>query len=638
MNEQINLKHYGRLLVQYLWPQKGRVALLGLLILGSIALQLINPQLVRRFLDAAESGRTLDELVRTAVFFTSISIIAQLFMLAGTYVGEIVAWTATNDLRADLALHCLKLDMSFHKTHKPGELIERVDGDVNQLANFFSQLIIQLGSNLLLVLGVLVLLWLEDWRVGASVTAVAFIGLTILNRLNRHLVPRWQKVRALEADLFGYLEEWLTGTEEIQTNSAAPYIMRRLYELMRRRWRLVQSAMRLNVWVIGLPIIVPAVAYVVAFFWGDHLFRSSAMTVGTVYLIFYYIDVMRGPLWAIQRQIQDLQRAAASLNRITALFAEQPTIHDGDGAVLPDGPLAMQFDGVSFVYDDDLPAASSVMRHPSPDGDEPDSDHGSRITDYDTHAVLKNVTFTLEPGRILGLLGRTGSGKTTISRLLLRFYDPTEGTIRLGTPPPQSSPGGEGSATPLPLGGAGGGLIDLRHTTQSEIRRRVGMVTQDVELFHASVRDNLTLFDDAVDDGRLHTALDELGLTDWLDALPDGLDTRLDASHSLSAGEAQLLALARVFLSDPGLVILDEASSRLDPATEALLERAIDKLLAGRTAVIIAHRLHTVQRADEIMVLGNGHILEHGSRAILAANPNSEFYSLLQTGLEEAIA
>jgi ATP-binding cassette subfamily B protein len=454
---------------------------------------------------------------------------------------------------------------------------------------------------------VLVLLWLEDWGVGASVTAVAFVGLGTLNLLNRYLVPRWQKVRALEADLFGYLEEWLTGTEEIQTNRAAPYIMRRLYELMRRRWRLVQSAMRLNLWVIGLPIIVPGIAYVVAFFWGDHLFRSSVMTVGTVYLIFYYIDVIRGPLWAIQRQVQDLQRAAASLNRITDLFAEQPTIHDGSRAALPDGALAVQFEGVSFIYDDNLVGSNGFSRLA---GEEP-AEAGTT-----NQQVLKNVSFTLEPGRVLGLLGRTGSGKTTISRLLLRFYDPTEGAIRLGN----------------------GQLFDLRHTTQSEIRRRVGMVTQDVELFHASVRDNLTLFDDGVDDGRLLTALDELGLTTWLAALPEGLDTRLDASHSLSAGEAQLLALARVFLSDPGLVILDEASSRLDPATEALLERAVDKLLAGRTAVIIAHRLHTVQRADEIMVLGNGRILEHGERAALAADPTSEFYSLLQTGLEEAIA
>ncbi|MCA9936512.1 MAG: ABC transporter ATP-binding protein, partial [Anaerolineales bacterium] len=490
---------------------------------------------------------------------------------------------------------------------KPGELIERVDGDVNQLANFFSQLIIQLGSNLLLVIGVLVLLWLEDWRVGASVTAVALLGLQSLSLLNRYLVPRWQSVRALEADLFGYLEEWLTGTEEIQTNHAAPYIMRRLYELMRRRWRLVQAAMRLNIWVIGLPIIVPALAYVVAFLWGDHLFRSSIMTIGSVYLIFYYIDVIRGPLWAIQRQVQDLQRAAASLNRINDFFAEQPTLHDGSRAVLPDGALTVQFDGVSFAYRDELPLVNSQL---SITNEQPATNNQQPTP------VLQNITFTLQPGQVLGLLGRTGSGKTTISRLLLRFYDPVVGAIRLGN----------------------GRLTDLRHTTQSEIRRRVGMVTQDVELFHASVRDNLTLFDESVDDGRLLAALDELGLNDWLAALPDGLDTRLDANHSLSAGEAQLLALARVFLANPGLVILDEASSRLDPATEALLERAIDKLLTGRTAVIIAHRLHTVQRADEIMVLGNGRIIEHGDRTQLATNPKSEFYSLLQTGLEEAIA
>lgn len=603
---ELSMQNYWVLLFRYMRPQKGRVALLAALILGSIALQLINPQLVRRFLDAAEMGRSLNELVVTAVFFTGIALVAQLVLLAGTYVGEVVAWTATNNLRADLALHCLKLDMSFHKTHKPGELIERVDGDVNQLATFFSQLIIQLGSNLLLVFGVLVLLWREDWRVGASVTAVALLGLVALNLLNRYLVPRWQAVRALEADLFGFLEEWLTGTEEIQTNRAAPYIMRRLYALLRQRWRLTQAAMRLNLWVIGLPIILPSLAYVVAYLWGDYLFRGSVLTVGSVYLVFYYIDVMRGPLWAIQRQVQDLQRAAASLNRITGLFAEQPTIQDGHGAVLPDGPLTVQFDGVSFAYQDELSTVNGQL--PMVNGETPVSNLQS--------SVLREVDFTLEPGRVLGLLGRTGSGKTTISRLLLRFYDPTEGAIRLGN----------------------GRLTNLRHTTQAEIRRRVGMVTQDVELFHASVRDNLTLFDESVDDGRLLTALNELGLRDWLNALPEGLDTRLDANKSLSAGEAQLLALARVFLADPGLVILDEASSRLDPVTEGLLERAIDKLLAGRTAVIIAHRLHTVQRADEIMVLANGRILEHGPRAQLANDHQSQFYNLLQTGLAEAIA
>ena len=573
---------YWQLLVTYLKPQKKAVALLSVLIISSIALQLINPQLVRRFLDAVETGRDMRELLITAVIFMTIAILAQTIKVISVYIGENVAWTATNELRADLALHCLKLDMSFHKTHKPGELIERVDGDVNKLANFFSQLIIQLFSNLLLMAGVVVLLWLVDWRVGLTITLIAGIGLIVLNWVKTFTVPRWERLRQISSDLFGYLEEWLNGTEEIQTNQAAPYMMRRLYGLLRDRWHAKQRAMRLNLIVMALPTIVPTLAYVAAYLWGDQLFRNGVLTIGTVYLIFYYIDVMKSPLWVIQRQIQDLQQASASLNRIAELFAEQPTIWDGPIATLPTGPLAVNFDDVSFHYEDD------------------------------ETAVLSNISFNLQPGSILGLLGRTGSGKTTITRLLYRFYDPTNGAISLGN----------------------SSLTDLRQLQQQTIRERIGMVTQDVQLFHASVRDNLTLFDDQIADERILQALHDLGLDEWLASLSDGLNTRLDAEENLSAGEAQLLALARVFLADPGLVILDEASSRLDPATEQLIERALDRLLANRTVIIIAHRLATVQRADEIMVLENGRILEHNDRILLVNDPKSQFYKLLQTGLE----
>ena len=169
------------------------------------------------------------------------------------------------------------------------------------------------------------------------------------------------------------------------------------------------------------------------------------------------------------------------------------------------------------------------------------------------------------------------------------------------------------------------------------------MVTQDVQLFHATVRDNLTLFDPRIPDERIMTVLAEVGLDEWLKKLPDGLATELSGDDSnLSAGEAQLLAFARVFLADPGLIILDEASSRLDPATEQRIEAALDRLLAGahgtRTCIIIAHRLTTVQRADEILILDKGCIAEYGPRAALAADPNSRFYHLLQTGLEEVFA
>jgi ABC-type multidrug transport system fused ATPase/permease subunit len=223
------------------------------------------------------------------------------------------------------------------------------------------------------------------------------------------------------------------------------------------------------------------------------------------------------------------------------------------------------------------------------------------------------MTLSLAPGQILGLLGRTGSGKTTLSRLLLRLYDPQAGAVRLGG-------------------------VDLRDLALADLRGRVGVVTQDVQLFHASLRENLRFFDPSVDDARIAAALAELGMGEWLAGLPQGLDTLVGGGQGLSAGEAQLLAFARVFLKDPGLIILDEASSRLDPASERLLERAVGRLLAGRSAIIIAHRLGTVQRADQIAILDGGRLAEHGPRAALAGDPESRFSRLLRGGMQEVLA
>jgi ATP-binding cassette subfamily B protein len=279
------------------------------------------------------------------------------------------------------------------------------------------------------------------------------------------------------------------------------------------------------------------------------------------------------------------------------------------------------FEEVSFAYDDERTKAEGRTTNDESQGEAPHSANGESPNDSPriTHHVsrfthhVSRITLSLPPGCVLGVLGRTGSGKTTLTRLLFRLYDPTEGTIRLG--------------------GA-----DLRDVAFAELRGRVGMVTQDVQLFGASVRDNIALFDPAVTDEQIHAALAKLDLADWVQRL-GGLDAGLAAGGAgMSAGEAQLLAFTRLLLRDPGLVILDEAAARLDPVTEARLERAIDRLLAGRTAIVIAHRLRTVARADDILILEEGRVVEFGPRKQLAEDPASRFHGLQQTGLEEALA
>ena len=586
---KFSLQRYWQLLVDYLTPLKFQVTFLAVASIINIALRLINPQVVRYFLDSAEQAAPLERLTGAAGLFMGVALLSQGIQVLVTYLGENIAWQATNSLRADLALHCLKLDMSFHKRYKSGELIERVDGDVTQLANFFSQLVIQLASNLLLIVGVLAILFAQDWRVGLSISLAMGLGYLALDWLTKRSIPRWQDVREVEARLFGFLEEWLNGTEEIQTSAAKPYIMRRLFEALRARWKKVLAATRINVLVAILPMNVFMLSYVAAHLLGNTMFRNDQITIGGLYVIFYYIDVLKGPVWEIRRQFEDLQRAAASINRVTELRNEQPTIKDGSGIPEMSGPLQLAFEHVTFQYEDD-----------------PDTN------------ILKDVHFQLQPGKILGLLGRTGSGKTTLTKLILRLHDPVQGAIRIGA--------------------SNGSLYDLREADQISLRQQIAMVTQDVQIFQVSVRQNLALFDDSIPDERIIQVLEQVGLGDWLHSLPQGLDTPIEAGGSgLSAGEGQLLAFGRVFLHNPGLVILDEASSRLDPATESRIEKAVAELLKDRTGIIIAHRLATVQSADEIMILKDGQIAEHGLRSALTADPDSMFSNLLRTGLEEAL-
>jgi ABC-type multidrug transport system fused ATPase/permease subunit len=619
---KLPLTQYRGLLGAYLRPQGARVALLAALLFGGIALQLANPQIIRYFIDTTQAGGPQAALVAAAALFLGVALAQRIMSIATTYMGENVGWKATNALRADLALHCLRLDMQFHQRRTPGELIERIDGDVTALANFFSRFVVQVVGNALFMIGILLLLFREDWRVGVGLTIYALLTLGALLALQRLAVARWAGLSQAEAEQSGFLEERLSGTEDIRANGAEPYVLRRLYQLMRTRLQRARAAFLVGELNSGVTRLLYAVGYSVGLIIGVYLFSQNQITIGTVYLIVTYIGTLSKPLEALKHEIGDLQKATAGIDRIEELFAVDPNIHEHARTNVPPGPLSVEFDDVSFGYAESVvssPLSVADGDHESLTGDsqlltleaESTTDHGPQTRGS---RVLHDIAFRLEPGKVLGVLGRTGSGKTTLTRLLFRLYDPSAGAIRLGD-------------------------VDIRDVSLQDLRGRVGMVTQDVQLFQASVRNNLTLFNPRVPDQAILGVLREIGLWGWFQSLPDGLDTQLGAGGSgLSAGQAQLLAFTRVFLKDPGLVILDEASSRLDPATERLLEQAIDQLFQNRTGIVIAHRLGTVQRADNILILDNGRIAEYGPRAALAADPESRFAHLLRTGLEEVLA
>jgi ABC-type multidrug transport system fused ATPase/permease subunit len=600
---------YRSVLATYLRPLRWRLALLGLLMLADISLDLIGPRIQRAFIDGALEGSPLPALLRLAGLYLGMAFVLQALFVASTLVATDIAQRATNHLREDLLAHVLRLDLRFHDRRTPGELIERIDGDVATLANFLSRFMLELVGSVLLLSGVLVLLFRIDVRIGLVLTLFALLAFFAMRALLSRSAARWEATREASAGLFGFLEERLAGLEDIRASGAAGYTLRGLLLQARIVWRAHLRAALFGSITGSTSIFLIAVGSALSLGLGILLYQEGAITIGTVFLIFSYSQILRGPIDGIARQMEDLQRAGGSIARIGALLAE-PTAEgrpegegEGEGAgagakakaetkvtgrmrkgaqeaVPTAGAPAVALENVTFGYDRAQP-------------------------------VLREVSLHVPAGGSLGLLGRTGSGKSTIARLLLRLYDPDAGAITLD----------------------GRDLRDLPHAA---VRTRVAMVTQQVQLFEASLRDNLTLFDDDVPEGRLREALEGLGLGRWLASLPAGLETQLAADgEGLSAGEAQLVALGRVMLRDPGVVILDEASSRLDPVTERRIERALARLAEGRTSIVIAHRLSTVRRVDRVAILARGEVVEQGERAALAADRGSRFAGLLATGIEE---
>ncbi|APO45636.1 ABC transporter [Paenibacillus xylanexedens] len=570
-------------LLRYLKTVKGRLALLLIMLLTSTGLQLLNPQIIKRFIDTAASGGVLTNLVQLAGIFLVVAVFNQLITVAVSYLGNDVAWRATNQLRGDLLKHCLRLDMRFHNEKTPGEMIERVDGDVTSISNFFAMFIVQVIGSFVLLAGILGFMFSVNVPIALVMTVFTLLSILFMVFIRNLGVDSSKNERAASASLFGLIEERIAGIEDVQANGHVPYVMNRFYRTMRTVFRKGRKAWLLRVIPWNTTVVLFALAVTAVLLLGVHYYMEGLISIGTLFLIYQYTQMLNDPIEMLGDQVQEFQKAKSGMLRSRELLSMQSVIEEGTEEQLPEGPLGLEFSQVHFSYNQDKP-------------------------------VLHDITFAIKPGERLGIIGRTGSGKSSLSRVLLRLYNLDRGTIRVGG-------------------------TDITKLSLQALYRRVGMVTQDVQLFDGTLRDNLTLFNEDVSDQMIKETTDRLGLSQWINSQPEGLDTYLAAGGaSLSAGEAQLFALTRVFLTEPSLVILDEPSSRLDAATEGMLQSAIDQLMKQSTGVIIAHRLATLEKVDRIMVLGDGKVLEFGAREELASNPASHYARLLITGREEELA
>lgn len=553
-------------------------------LLGGVGLSLLPPLLIRQYIEheITRSTTLADSGAKLVGGYLLASLAVQLIAVAEAAVAERLARTIMDQVRVDVTRHCLRLGMDFHNGTRAGELVERIEGDVNLLSNFLSRFVLMVVGQALLLAGLVVALVVVDWRIGVSVGALNVVAAVTLRRLARLGRSSYGRFRQASTGLSGFLGEALAAAPDVHGVGGQQYTRRRSSDATREVFHTEQSA---SMW--GNIVLWAATSFAawggtaVALSWAVHLYFAGAMTIGTVYLVFLYTQQMTQPMDRMAFQVQDYQAADACVRRLQELLDLPAPGPGANGLSFPEGPVRIEFRRTCFRYAEGLPD------------------------------VLRDIDIVVPAGETVGIVGRTCSGKSTLVRLLAGLYPPTGGAILLNG-------------------------VNITDVHEHCIRERVAVIPQEVQLFKSTLRDNVTVFGRSWSDARIRDAFETLGMSGWLAKMPDGLDTVLSpGGFGLSAGEEQLVSFVRALLRDPDVVILDEASSRLDAATERSVKRAMTTLLHGRTGVVVAHRLSTLTEVDRILYLEDGRVVEYGRRADLVDDPRSRFSMLLAHGLND---
>jgi ATP-binding cassette, subfamily B, multidrug efflux pump len=572
-----------RRLLRYLRPYRWLATGAVLLLLFQSGLALVGPRLTEHALDVAIPRKDLGLLGLLAGLYVGTLLLELVAEYGGVLLTTFVGQRVMYDLRMEIFGHLQRLSVSYFDRNPVGRLMTRVTSDVETLNELFSSGVVTIFGDVFTLVAIMVMMLVIDVKLALVTFAVIPLVWLTAAIFRRRVRDAFRDIRYRLARLNAFLQERLSGMRVVQLFSREEASAERFAELNREH--LAAHLRSITIYAIFFPVVevLTAVAMALLLWYGGLRVLDQTLTVGVLAAFIQYTRRFFQPLQDLSEKFNLLQSAMASSERVFALLDEPVTVPEQSSPRPMPRPLRgeVRFEGVWFRY--------------SPDGP----------------WVLRDVSFVASPGKTVALVGHTGAGKTTVVNLLLRFYDPQRGRITVDG-------------------------VDIREIATADLRAAIGFVQQDLFLFTGDILHNLTLGAPITAEAAKRAAA-RVGADRFIERLPSGYGHRLgERGRNLSVGERQLLSFARALALDPGILVLDEATSSVDAEAEAQIQRAIAELMAGRTSLVVAHRLSTILHADEILVMHYGEIRERGShRELLAAGGLYErLYQLQLRGQE----